>query len=363
MKNLAFHRLVTLKGDYTASSHHGTCTFLPFHSQDYKVRSRSAFKQKCISEAVRIGRIIICHLSKLYCVMWYFWWGCWGNLKFNTLRSGRVEYRCADCYCLFHGVCYPHQHSVDTPRLFWAVSRFHVDADTAESLSRQNSSSTDMSPTSSPTKRKSSKTLDEVHEKEDNSHNDTCTDTALSPSDADTENIEEVVKDLLEDVIEQVTEQTQRGNNVQCPQLLDCPVEESSNERSENTRMISPASEDSGISSPINRPGKTNDVDSTSVAQQDCHNEPLSKETCDGSSITNGQLCDGSKADLSHDSVLDSGVSNEVDRPRAPSLLASLSNEVKYWFGGKEKRRGRLLWCCLDVQGGCGDCQLIVSAS
>ena len=58
------------------------------------------FKEKRISEVVRIGSIIIFHLSKLYekpsssyCVLQYLWWSCRGNLKLITLGSERVKMR------------------------------------------------------------------------------------------------------------------------------------------------------------------------------------------------------------------------------------------------------------------------------
>ena len=47
---------------------------------------------------MRIGSIIIFHASKLYekptssyCVMYFFWWGCRGNLRLIALGGGRVE--------------------------------------------------------------------------------------------------------------------------------------------------------------------------------------------------------------------------------------------------------------------------------
>ena len=53
------------------------------------------------SEIVRVGSIIILHLSKLwkpsssYRVVKYFWWGCGGNLALIALGSGRPSATCA----------------------------------------------------------------------------------------------------------------------------------------------------------------------------------------------------------------------------------------------------------------------------
>ena len=62
---------------------------LHFHFQVKKaVHFSQPFKEKCLSEVVRIGSIIIFHLwvslkSHEYCVMLYFWWGCRGNLNWS----------------------------------------------------------------------------------------------------------------------------------------------------------------------------------------------------------------------------------------------------------------------------------------
>ena len=53
-------------------------------------------KERSITEVVRISNIMF-HLSKLwkpsspYCVMWYFWWGCRGNLELITPGSERFK--------------------------------------------------------------------------------------------------------------------------------------------------------------------------------------------------------------------------------------------------------------------------------
>ena len=58
------------------------------------------FKGQSISEVIRTGSIIICHLSKLskamscsYCVMLYFWSGSRRNLKLSTLGGEKVKER------------------------------------------------------------------------------------------------------------------------------------------------------------------------------------------------------------------------------------------------------------------------------
>ena len=65
--------------------------------QVHKRTFSQLFKEKCTSEVVRIDGIIIFYLRKLWkakffiLVMWYFWWGCRGNLKLTTLGSERVK--------------------------------------------------------------------------------------------------------------------------------------------------------------------------------------------------------------------------------------------------------------------------------
>ena len=76
------------------------------------------FKERSISEVVRIGSIIIFHLisygspSSPYRVMYYLWLGCRGNVKLITFGSKRVIVSlslCSHCfnYCLllFWGSC------------------------------------------------------------------------------------------------------------------------------------------------------------------------------------------------------------------------------------------------------------------
>ena len=68
------------------------------HPDIFIIVSSCEMCEKCTSEVVRIGSIIIFHLSKLWkarffilCVMWYFWWSCSRNLNLITLGSGRVK--------------------------------------------------------------------------------------------------------------------------------------------------------------------------------------------------------------------------------------------------------------------------------
>ena len=66
---------------------------LPFHFQVKKV-SPQPFKEKCMSEVVRIVSIIKGRYEKpssSYCVMWYFWWGCRRNRALVTLGNERVN--------------------------------------------------------------------------------------------------------------------------------------------------------------------------------------------------------------------------------------------------------------------------------
>ena len=68
---------------------HRYCSHEPSHSQTQNVQP---FKEKYMSEVVRIGSITISHLSKpscSYCVMLYFLWGCRANLKLITLGNER----------------------------------------------------------------------------------------------------------------------------------------------------------------------------------------------------------------------------------------------------------------------------------
>ena len=77
----------------------------PSHTQVQKVTFSQSFKEKCISEVVRMiiyhfFCMIIFHLSKPYekpsssnCVILYFLWGWRGILKLNTLVSESVKLR------------------------------------------------------------------------------------------------------------------------------------------------------------------------------------------------------------------------------------------------------------------------------
>ena len=87
------------------SSSHGrshcelNSTFVQRINSSSKRTFSQPFKEICINERVKIGSIIIFHLSTLwkpsssYCVMGYFWQGCRRNLTLITLWSERVDIR------------------------------------------------------------------------------------------------------------------------------------------------------------------------------------------------------------------------------------------------------------------------------
>ena len=68
----------------------------PFHPHVHNSTFSQPFKKKCISDVLRIGSIIIFHLSKLwkaeslYCVMLHFWWGC-REIWHRSSGEGRVK--------------------------------------------------------------------------------------------------------------------------------------------------------------------------------------------------------------------------------------------------------------------------------
>ena len=77
-------------------AHSQSPTSNPF-TPKFKSTFSQPFREKCISEVVRISSIIIFHLRKLWRAKFFilcdvaFWWGCKGNLSLITLGSERVK--------------------------------------------------------------------------------------------------------------------------------------------------------------------------------------------------------------------------------------------------------------------------------
>ena len=226
-----------------------------------------------------------------------------------------------------------------------------MDASTAESLSRQSSSSVELSPPGTPVNGTLSTNLDDIKEDhmpmDENSFSEGGIDsTELRDScsggfdtDGVSGEIKEVVRELLIGIVAQITECKEHQPGLEHARDQEVPRHSAARESAPcnkdsllcaDSHMISPMSEDSGIYSPINRGGKTTDNETTPGSRPVCI-EQLSKE----------HLSSEYKADTSHDSIFDDGVSKEMGKPRSPSFLASLSNEVKYWLGSGDKKRGR----------------------
>ena len=83
---------------FPSSSHKSRSCLIAISDASSKSTFSQSFKEKCISEVVRIGSIIIFHLSKLWkakfvilCDVIFLVRGCKGNLKLITLGSERVN--------------------------------------------------------------------------------------------------------------------------------------------------------------------------------------------------------------------------------------------------------------------------------
>lgn len=202
-----------------------------------------------------------------------------------------------------------------------------MDAETAESLSRQNSSESENTPTYSPR----CTPLNMIQEQDDN--------TMIS------DDLNTVVAKLLDDLITEIV-----SNKEPCKEkkkadhhlLMRNDIRTSSpvDDSSLVVHDISPSSEDSGITKALNKEelnsqcSRRNDQGKTHSMNDVAHNH-ADQNTTDMSEFVQhtGQL----EGDISCDSgITEDGTAVDT------SFFSTFSNEVKYWLGLQSQTRGKV---------------------
>lgn len=209
-----------------------------------------------------------------------------------------------------------------------------MDPETAESLSRQNSSESESSPTHSP----KCSSLNNIQEQDDDK---------MILEDL---NLVHVVTELLDDLINKVASNKEfidKNQKIDHHLMINDEIRTSSplKDSSLNLHDISPCSEDSGISKALNKEELKHDlIESNTLNGFDRHQQ-MNRNTSDMSEL--GQHT-GHLSQLECDISKDSGIIDEGSGTHSMSYFSSFSNEVKYWLGLQSQTRGKILVIYLD---------------
>lgn len=240
--------------------------------------------------------------------------------------------------------------------------RFYLDAATAQTMSRQNSCTSDTE-SASPSLCKSCDedytNLDEITEPSLSSQEDkvkhlksesqtpdstqSCMCNAVNGSPAvDDEDIKNVIHEVLNSIIDQIAECEDKHVGEKIAKSKGSPILMQENLMSRDIHSVSPVSEDSGIGCSLSHggDGKAEDTNLT---------EHLSHSQVNDSAVTQASN-DSTKTECDENQSVHSQEHSEgfvLDHSSSSSLFAALSNNVKYWLGqGSYGKHGKFYSTC-----------------
>lgn len=225
--------------------------------------------------------------------------------------------------------------------------RFYLDAATAQTMSRQNSCTSDTESVSPLCKScgEDSTNLNEITEPSLSSQEDKvkhlksesetpdstlsrmCNAVNGSPV-VDDEDIKNVIHEVLSSIIDQIAECEDKHVGEKIAKSKGSPVLMQENPMSRDIHSVSPVSEDSGIGCSLSHggEGKAEDTDLTEHLDQHQVNDTAVMQASNDSTKTE---CDETQSAHS----LEHSEGFGLDHSSSSSLFAALSSNVKYWLG------------------------------
>ena len=230
------------------------------------------------------------------------------------------------------------------------LPRFYLDAATAQTMSRQNSCTSDTESASplckscgeDPTylneitepslssKEDKVKHLKSESQTPDSTQSCMCIAVNGSPA-VDDEEIKNVIREVLNSIIDQIAECEDKHVAEKIAKSKGSPMLMQENLMSRDIHSVSPVSEDSGIGCSLSHAddGKTEDADLTEHLDNRHNNQVNDSAAMQVSSDSTVTECDENQS--AHTQEHSEGFG--LDQPSSSSLFAALSSNVKYWLG------------------------------